>query len=115
MNSDDICFTEAEVAQILWVMTDAAEHATEARAFSSLVLIEERFESCVRDSMIAEVVTNSMKNMLERVKVTEAARQTGVAGTEIFLAIRHGTISTVLDDRGYDWVDLDEVRSLARS
>jgi hypothetical protein len=51
--------------------------------------------------------------MADRVKVTEAARTTGVPGPQIFLAIRHGKISTVLDDRGYDWVDLDEVARLA--
>jgi len=53
--------------------------------------------------------------MPDRVRVTEAARRTGVTGTEIFLAIRHGVISTVLDEHGYDWVDLDEVRNLALS
>lgn len=51
--------------------------------------------------------------MAERVKVTEAARSTGVPGTEIFLAIRHGDISTERDERGYDWVDPDEVVTLA--
>lgn len=51
--------------------------------------------------------------MADRVKVTEAARTTGVQGPEIFLAIRHGEISTVLDDRCYNWVDLDEVARLA--
>lgn len=46
-------------------------------------------------------------------KVTQAARTTGVSGTEIFLAIRHGEISTERDERGYDWVDPDEVATLA--
>ncbi|MGH8999414.1 MAG: hypothetical protein ACRDY7_08490 [Acidimicrobiia bacterium] len=50
--------------------------------------------------------------MADRVKVTEAARSTGVPGTVIFLAIRHGEISTERDDRGYDWVDPDEVTTL---
>ena len=31
----------------------------------------------------------------------------------VFLAIRHGEISTECDERGYDWVDPDEVRTLA--
>ena len=53
--------------------------------------------------------------MTERVKVTEAVRRTGVTGTTILLAIRHGEITTVLDDRGYDWVDPDEVRTLVSS
>ena len=50
--------------------------------------------------------------MADRVKVTEAARITGVAGPDIFLAIRHGEITTVLDERGFDWVDPDEVARL---
>jgi hypothetical protein len=50
--------------------------------------------------------------MAGRVKVTEAVPMTGVPGTEIFLAIRHGEITTERDDRGYDWVDPDEVASL---
>lgn len=50
--------------------------------------------------------------MSKRTKVTEAARLTGVAGTTIFLAIRDQRISTELDDRGYDWVDPDEVLKL---
>lgn len=53
-----------------------------------------------------------MESMADRVKVTEAARTTGVPGPEIFLAIRHGEISTVRDERGYDWVDPDEVARL---
>ena len=50
--------------------------------------------------------------MAERVKVTEAVRRTGVPGTAIFLAIRHGEITSERDDRGYDWVDPDEVAAL---
>ncbi len=53
--------------------------------------------------------------MPNRVKVTEAVRQTGVSGTTIFLAIRHDEITTERDERGYDWVDLDEVRGLAEA
>lgn len=53
-----------------------------------------------------------MANMPDRVKVTEAVRQTGVAGTDIFLAIGADRISSELDARGYDWVDVDEVRRL---
>jgi hypothetical protein len=56
-----------------------------------------------------------MAGMSERVKVTEAVRQTGVAGTTIFLAIRNGEITTERDPRGYDWVDPDEVRRLVSS
>ncbi len=51
--------------------------------------------------------------MTERVKVTEAVRLTGVSGTVIFLAIRHGDITTERDARGYDWVEPAEVASLA--
>lgn len=51
--------------------------------------------------------------MSERVKVTEAVRRTGVPGPAIFLAIAHGRISTRRDERGYDWVDPDEVLALA--
>jgi hypothetical protein len=51
--------------------------------------------------------------MAERVKVTEAARRTGVSGTAIFLAIRHGDISSERDELGYDWVDPEEVMTLA--
>ena len=54
-----------------------------------------------------------MGDVSERIKVSEAVRRTGVPGTAIILAIRHGEISTELDERGYDWVDLDEVRHLA--
>jgi hypothetical protein len=51
--------------------------------------------------------------MAERVKVTEAVRRTGVPGDVIFLAIRYGEISSQRDERGYDWVDPDEVAALA--
>jgi hypothetical protein len=47
--------------------------------------------------------------MAERVKVTEAVRRAGVPGDVIFLAIRHDEISSQRDDRGYGWVDPDEV------
>jgi hypothetical protein len=50
--------------------------------------------------------------MADRVKVTEAVRRTGVPGTAIFLAIRHGELTSQRDDRGYDWVDPDEVAEL---
>ncbi len=51
--------------------------------------------------------------MAERVKVTEAVRRTGVPGTVIFLAIRHCEITSERDDRGYDWVDPEEIAALA--
>ncbi|MEA2901608.1 MAG: hypothetical protein QOH36_1495 [Actinomycetota bacterium] len=51
--------------------------------------------------------------MAERVKVTEAVRLTGVSGTAIFLAIRHCEITTERDERGYDWVDPEEVAAIA--
>ena len=50
--------------------------------------------------------------MAERVKVTEAVRRTGVPGTVIFLAIRHGEITSERDARGYDWVDPEEIAAL---
>lgn len=50
--------------------------------------------------------------MAERVKVTEAVRSTGVPGTAIFLAIRQGEITSERDERGYDWVDPDEVTAV---
>lgn len=53
--------------------------------------------------------------MTTRVKVVDAVRETGVPGTAIYLAIRHGEITTERDERGYDWVDPDEVRALAPS
>ncbi|MCB1017835.1 MAG: hypothetical protein KDB10_22310 [Acidimicrobiales bacterium] len=46
------------------------------------------------------------------VSVPEAVRQTGVRGDVIFLAIRHGEIQSVPDERGIDRVDPDEVRRL---
>jgi hypothetical protein len=46
-------------------------------------------------------------------KVTEAVRRTGVPGDVIFLAIRHDEISSQRGERGYDWVDSDEVAALA--
>jgi hypothetical protein len=49
----------------------------------------------------------------ERVSVPEAVRRTSVPGDVIFLAIRHGEITTELDDRGLDRVDPDEVAQLA--
>ena len=51
--------------------------------------------------------------MADRVRVTEAVRLTGVPGTEIFLAIRHGAITSERDDRGFNLVDPDEVAALA--
>ena len=45
----------------------------------------------------------------ERVSIPEAVRRTGVAGDRIFLAIRHGQISSVPDDRGIDRVSPEEV------
>ena len=51
--------------------------------------------------------------MVDRVKVTEAVRLTGVPGTAIFLAIRHGEITSERDDRGFDWVDPIEVAALS--
>jgi hypothetical protein len=50
--------------------------------------------------------------MAERMKVTERVRSTGVPGTAIFLAIRHGEISTERAERGYDWVDPDEIAAV---
>lgn len=49
---------------------------------------------------------------IERVSIPEAVRRTGVAGDRIFLAIRHGEISSVPDERGIDRVDPDEVNRL---
>lgn len=37
----EIRFTEAEVPQILWVLTEAADHVVELSALSSLAMIEE--------------------------------------------------------------------------
>ena len=50
--------------------------------------------------------------MAERVNVTEAVRRLGAPGTVIFLAIRHGEITSERDDRGYDWVDPEEIAAL---
>ncbi len=41
MDEPEISFTESEVAQILWVLTDAAEHAADTDSYSALVLIEQ--------------------------------------------------------------------------
>lgn len=49
---------------------------------------------------------------MKRVKVTEAVCDTGVPGTAIFVATRRGDITTERDERGYDWVDPDEVAAL---
>lgn len=84
MDEIQIRFTEHEVAKILWA---------------------------VRPGRIP--VARYRRAMAERVKVTEAVRRTGVPGTVIFLAIRHREITSERDDRGYDWVDPDEVSSLA--
>jgi hypothetical protein len=37
----EIRFTEREVAQILWVLSEAADLASEAHALSNLALVEE--------------------------------------------------------------------------
>lgn len=50
----------------------------------------------------------------ERVEILEAVRRTGVPGDRIFLAIRHGEISTDLDERLRDHVLLEEVDKLSR-
>ncbi len=49
----------------------------------------------------------------ERVSVPEAVRRTGVRGDRIFLAIRHGKISTAFNERGLDQVVIEEVLTLA--
>jgi hypothetical protein len=48
----------------------------------------------------------------ERVSVPEAVRRVGVPGDVIFLAIRHGEISSERDERGLDPVDPAEVAQL---
>lgn len=48
MDEIEIRFTESEVAQILWVLSEAAEHASEIDALASLALIEETLRM-VRD------------------------------------------------------------------
>lgn len=49
-----------------------------------------------------------------RVSVPEAVRRTGVRGDRIYLAIRHGEITSERDERGFDRVDPDEVLTLTR-
>jgi len=51
----------------------------------------------------------------ERVSIPEAVRRAGVAGDRIFLAIRHGEITSVPDDRGVDRVNPAEVAHLDAS
>jgi hypothetical protein len=48
----------------------------------------------------------------ERVRVPEAVRRTGVAGDQIYLAVKHGTISHEDDERGFPHVLVDEVLTL---
>lgn len=110
----EIRFTEQEVAQILWVLSEASELADAADAWSSLAMIEGTLRM-VRERLISAVPASPVPlgAMAERVKVTEAVRRTGVPGDVIFLAIRHDEISSERDDRGYDWVDPDEVAALA--
>ncbi|MGH9225754.1 MAG: hypothetical protein ACRD2W_18650 [Acidimicrobiales bacterium] len=114
MDEIEICFTEQEVAQILWGLAEASDLATASDALSNLALIEETLRM-VRDRFDRRNPSSPRYRwaMAERVKVTEAVRRTGVPGTVVFLAIRHGEITSVRDDRGYDWVDPDEVASLA--
>ncbi|MCA1846675.1 MAG: MFS transporter [Actinobacteria bacterium] len=50
--------------------------------------------------------------MLTRRSVLPRARLLRFSGTDIFLAIRSGQITSERDDRGYDWVDPDEVATL---
>ena len=50
----------------------------------------------------------------ELVSVPEAVRRTGVRGDRIFLAIRHGEISTAFNERGIDQVVVEEVLTLAK-
>jgi hypothetical protein len=108
----EIRFTEREVAQILWVLSEAADRAHEAHALSDVALIEDTLRM-VRNRSTAVVPSSRYAlHMVERVKVTEAVRRTGVPGTAIFLAIRHGEITSERDDHGYDWVDPDEVAAL---
>ena len=49
---------------------------------------------------------------LERVSVPEAVRRTGVPGDRIYLAIRHGEITSERDPRGFDQVNPGEVQGL---
>lgn len=48
MDEIEIRFRETEVAQILWVLSEAADHAAETNALASLALIEETLRM-VRD------------------------------------------------------------------
>ncbi len=58
-------------------MTDAGSHV--GKPTSSAAVLSSKYDGAMAD----------------RVKVTEAARTIGVPGPDIFLAIRHGEISTV--------------------
>ncbi len=114
MTEIEIRFTEQEVAQILWVLSEASDLAGATDALSSLALFEqtlrmvrERFDRRSPESL------GTLDVMAERVKVTEAVRRTWVPGTVIFLAIRHGELTTDRDELGYDWVDPEEVAALA--
>ena len=53
--------------------------------------------------------------MAERVRVAEAARRTGVPGTDIYLAIWRGELQSEHDPRGYDWVDLEDVERIVNA
>jgi hypothetical protein len=48
----------------------------------------------------------------DRMSVSDAARETGVPGNQIFLAIKYGRISADTDEHGFSRVLVDEVRSL---
>ena len=48
MDDIEIRFTEREVAQILWVLSEAADLANDAHALSNLAMIEETLRM-VRD------------------------------------------------------------------
>ena len=48
MDEIDIIFTEREVAQILWVLSEAADLANSAHALSNLAMIEDTLRM-VRD------------------------------------------------------------------
>ncbi len=108
----EIRFTEQEVAQILWVLSEASELAGAGDALSSVALIEGTRRRCASDLTIAVPTSRTLGAMAERIKVTGAVRHTGVPGDVIFLAIRHDEISSQRDDRGYDWVDPDNVAAL---
>ena len=41
MSEAEIRFTETEVAQILWALTDATEHAASINALSAQIMLEE--------------------------------------------------------------------------